>query len=31
MKTFEEKKAFALAQIKPYYKDPSLCGLYLFG
>lgn len=27
MATREEKKAFALKQIKPYAKDPSLCGV----
>lgn len=26
-KTLEERKAFALAQIKPYFKDNSLCAL----
>lgn len=26
MKTIQEQKAFALAQIAPYYKDKSLCG-----
>lgn len=25
-KTIEEKKEFALAQIAPYYKDPTTCG-----
>ncbi len=26
MKTKEEKKAFAMAQLIPYFKDPSTCG-----
>jgi len=25
--SLEKKKAFALAQIAPYYKDPSTCGI----